>query len=443
MRFPLSRVVRSATLLAGLAAFASGRTLPEDVTVKLFVRPVTAVAGPRLQVLVRLPMVALNDIQFPSRGSGFIDFSRVDQVLPGAARYWVANSLEVFEGDARLPRPEVSATRLSTFSDASFRSFDDALARLKGPALTDTTDSFLTQLWFDVLFEYPIRSAGSAFSVSPKFAHLGVRVATSMTFVEPQGAPRGFEFSGDPGVIRLEPTGSQVSAEFFRSGFLHFLQGSDYLLFLLCVILPFRRFAGALLPVAALALSSAVGFGAVLLNQVPDGFWFPPFVQTLIAGIIILTAIENIAGTVPASRRSVVALVAGLVFGFDFALGWQAKSQFAGHFPLASEVAFCAGILACMVAATVVMLPVLRLLLSFTPAARTEITVLSVLAAHTAWHWMTERFALYSRYPVHFPQVDASLIAAAMRWAMVLVLLAGAGWFFSGYLKPKDAGGQS
>ena len=157
MRFPLSRVVLSAALLAGLASFASGRTLPEDVTVKLFVRPVAAPAGPRLQVLVRLPMVALNDIQFPSRGSGYIDFSRVDQVLPGAARYWIANSLEVFEGDARLSRPEVAATRLSTFSDTSFRSFEDALARFASPALTDSTDPFLTQLWSEEWLENPDR----------------------------------------------------------------------------------------------------------------------------------------------------------------------------------------------------------------------------------------------------------------------------------------------
>lgn len=439
MRFPLSRVVFSVTLLAGPGPFATGRTLPEDVTVKAFLRPTAALKGPRLQVLMRVPLVALNDIQFPSRGSGYIDFSRVDQVLPGVARYWLANSLEVFEEGIRLPRPEVSEIRLSPFSDLSYRSFDEALAHTTGPRLTDSTDAFLTQLWFDVLFEYPIRSEHSAFSVNPRFARLGVRVATNLTFLGPGAPPREFEFSGDPELIRLEPRAWETATRFFHWGALHLFHGSDYLLFLVCAVLPFRRLRDALIPTAAFAVTSAIGFAGVVLGQVPDGFWFPPLIHTLIAALIVYSALENIAGIVPAGRRAVITLISGLFFGFDFAFGYLAKAQFAGAWHGFAAASFDAGTIACLTAVVVIVVPTLRLVLRFTPESRTEIIVLSVLAAHTAWHWMTERAAVFSRYPIRLPAMDAVFVATAMRWGVVFVLLAGAAWFAAGYLKPKGA----
>ena len=442
MRFSLPGLLRATALLAVFAPYAAARALPEDVTVKIFARPVVHQEGSRLQLLVRIPLVAFNDIQFPVRGPGYLDLARIDQVLPGVARYGVASSLEMFEGETRLPKPRVVETRAALASDTSFRSYEEALAHLTGPRLAESTDTFLTQVWFDILLEYPIQSDRSLFSINSKFAQLGVRVPTAITFIGPDSPPRLFEYLGDPGLVRLEPRAGEVIRQFFQWGFLHLLNGSDYLLFLFCAVLPFRRYRPVFPLACAFALASSLTFIASVLNQAPDGGWFAPLVETAIALTILYTALENIADAVPPWRRALVTLIFGLVYGFSFAFGLTSKVQFAGAWPLAAALAFNAGFLVCIALVLLILIPVLRLLLRFTPAARIEIIVLSVLIAHTAWHWMTERATRFSRFPVSFPTIDAALLAGTLRWLMIFVLLAGGVWFMASYVRRKGASPQ-
>src|SRR5579864_3297907 len=97
-----------AAILA-LASVAVAHDIPNDVTVQSFFKP----SGQRLRLLVRVPLKAMRDIDFPERGPGYLDLSRVDPLLPGAAILWLGNFIDVYEGDTRLPRPEVVETRLS------------------------------------------------------------------------------------------------------------------------------------------------------------------------------------------------------------------------------------------------------------------------------------------------------------------------------------------
>jgi len=101
---------------------------------------------------------------------------------------------------------------------------------------------------FDVLFEYAIRSNQSAFSIRPSFGRLGVRVVTTLRFIPPKGAERAFEFDDDPGLVRLDPSWFQSAGRFVEEGFWHILDGTDHLLFLFCLVIPFRRFR-ALVPI--------------------------------------------------------------------------------------------------------------------------------------------------------------------------------------------------
>jgi hypothetical protein len=41
---------------------------------------------------------------------------------------------------------------------------------------------------------------------------------------------------------------------------------------------------------------------------------------------------------------------------------------------------------------------------------------------------MTDRYEQFSKFPIKWPVIDAGFIAAAMRWAIVIVALAGAIW---------------
>ena len=112
---------------------------------------------------------------------------------------------------------------------------------MTGPPLPPDTTLYWNQALLDVLLETPIRSDQSQFSIRSGLAGLGVRTVTVLRFLPPGGAVRAFEFEGDPGLLRLDPRWRQAALSFVRLGFLHILDGTDHLLFLLCLVIPFRR----------------------------------------------------------------------------------------------------------------------------------------------------------------------------------------------------------
>ena len=74
------------------------------------------------------------------------------------------------------------------------------------------------------------------------------------------------------------------------------------------------------------------------------------------------------------------------------------------------------------------MLPVLGWLFSRVVDERVGTIILSAFVAHTAWHWLTERWAVLVQYPVQWPVFDLALLATLLRWAMLAVLAVLAAW---------------
>ncbi len=208
---------------------ALAHDIPNDVTVRAFVKP----EGTQLHLLVRVPLKAMRDVNFPERGPGYLDFARVNDVLPGAATLWISDFVEVYEGDTALSKPRIVATSISLPSDRSFVSYEDAYAHVTGPPLASDTNVYWDQTMLDMLFDYPIRSEQSRFSIHPAFARLGLRVVTVLRFLPATGGVRAFEFNGDPGFVHLDPRWHQSAVRFVGLGFFHILDGTDYLLFLL------------------------------------------------------------------------------------------------------------------------------------------------------------------------------------------------------------------
>src|SRR5262249_47075837 len=193
------------TLALGSGAFA--HDIPNDVTVQAFVKP----DGERLLLLVRAPLRACRDVDFPKRGPGYLDLARADASLHDAATLWISDTLQLYEGDRRITNPPVVETRVSLESDKSFASYEEALAHVTGANLPVETDIYWNQAILDVLFECPIQSAAADFSIQPGFARLGLRVVTVVRFLPPGGVVRAFEFTGDPGLVRLDPRWSQAA----------------------------------------------------------------------------------------------------------------------------------------------------------------------------------------------------------------------------------------
>src|SRR5712691_7017775 len=175
-----SRIAFAALILAQ-PRLAFPHTIPDQVTIRMFAKP----AGERLHLLVRMPLYALADIVFPSRSKGDLDLPRVDAMLPDAAKTWITDWVDLYAGDALLPKPQVVETRLSLASDPSFASYDEAWAHVTGAGLPDTTELFPARAMFDVLLDYPIRSGQSDLAVHSRLSRLGVTVVTALRFLAP------------------------------------------------------------------------------------------------------------------------------------------------------------------------------------------------------------------------------------------------------------------
>jgi hypothetical protein len=301
-------------------------------------------------------------------------------------------------------------------------------------------DLYWNQQLLDVLLEYPIQSDRSDFAVRLRVDRLGQKVTTALRFLLPDGAVRAFEFHGDPGLIALDPRWHQAALQFVVSGFWHILEGVDHLLFLLCLVIPFRRLRALVIIVTSFTVAHSISLIAATFGFVPDGLWFPPLIETLIAATIVYMALENIVQAVrgPAvgpsvELRWIVAFAFGLVHGFGFSFALRESLQFAGDHLVASLLAFNIGVELGQLAVLLVLIPALGLLFRFAIPERLGIIVLSALVAHTGWHWMTERSERLAKFPL--PTLDAAFIASAMRALMALLILGGAVWLARGWLR--------
>ena len=431
-------VCRGLAAVLALLCLAASRPLyahdiPSDATVQMFFKP----AGNHLNILVRVPLKTMRDVDFPERGQGYLDFDRVDPALREGAMLWISDFIDVYENDARLPKPRVVETRLSLESDPSFASYDQALAHVTGPKLTNQTAIFWDQLMLDVLFEYPIQSDQSRFSIHPDLDRLAARVVIALRFLPPNGAVRAFEFLGDPGLVRLDPRWFQAAGEFVKLGFFHILDGTDHLLFLFCLVIPFRRLRALIPVVTSFTIAHSITLIASAYNLAPDALWFPPLIETLIATSIVYMALENIVGGATVQRRWAITFGFGLVHGFGFSFALRQTMQFAGSHLLTSLLSFNVGVELGQLLVLALMIPALDLLFRYVVAERMGTIILSAIVAHTAWHWMTDRYQAFRQYQFQWPALEAAPLAKDLRLLMLIVVAAGIVWIVFGLLWPR------
>ena len=402
--------------------------IPADVTVQALVKP----DGTRLRVLIRVPLEALQDFNFPTRGPGYLDVRAADAMLHDAVMLWIGNQLEVYEGNLLLANQRLSAVRASLPSDDAFATYEGALAHVTGPPLSEDIDIFWKQAVVDGLFEYTIQSDQSNFSIHPQFARLGLKTITVLRFVLPEGTVRAFEFSGNPGLVRLDPRWHQAALRFVALGFEHILDGIDHLLFLVCLVIPFRRVRPLVAIITSFTVAHSVTLMASAFGFAPSALWFPPLVEMLIAMSIVYMAFENIVG-VKLKRRWLITFGFGLVHGFGFSFALRETLQFAGSHLLTSLLSFNVGVELGQLLVLVLVVPTLGVLFRFVVAERIGTILVSALVAHTSWHWMSERVGQLSQYPIEFrmPVFDFALLATAMRVGMLALIIAGLIWLMT------------
>ena len=202
------------------------------------------------------------------------------------------------------------------------------------------------------------------------------------------------------------------------------------------------------MPLAAIVTSFTVAHSVTLIASAfelaPDALWFPPLVETLIALSIVYMAFENIAG-VRLRRRWLITFGFGLVHGFGFSFALRETLQFAGSHLLTSLLSFNLGVELGQLLVLALLVPVLHLLFRYVVAEKLGTILLSALVAHTSWHWMTERAAQLAQFQFDpaWPAFDLLLLASAMRWAMLLLIIAGLLWLMHVLFPQVDDGGKT
>jgi hypothetical protein len=430
---PAMTAVLAGMLVAALPAGLPAHEIPNDITIQAFVRP----EGQRLRLLVRVPLIAMRDMEFPLQGPGYLDLAQADVELRNAAMLWIGNEVKLYENGARLASPEIVAVRASLPSDRSFGSYDVALAHVTGPRLPDDTQLYWQQAMLDALFEYRIQSDRSEFSIDPGLERLALRVVTVLRFLPAGGHERAFEYAGHPGLIPLDPRWHQAALRFMALGFSHILDGIDHLLFLLCLVIPFRRFRALVAIVTAFTVAHSITLIASAFGLAPDTLWFPPLIETLIAASIVYMALENIVGT-RLHRRWMITFGFGLVHGFGFSFALRETLQFGGSHLLTSLLMFNVGVELGQLLVLALLVPALEALYRFAVRERIGTIILSALVTHTGWHWMTDRAAVLRQYEFQWPAFDVALLASIIGWLLVILIFAGLSWRVLGMVRHPE-----
>jgi hypothetical protein len=92
-----------------------------------------------------------------------------------------------------------------------------------------------------------------------------------------------------------------------------------------------------------------------------------------------------------------------------------------------SLLSFNVGVEIGQVLVLLVLVPVLNLVFRHVVAERMGIIVLSAIVAHTAWHWMTERWDALRQYSL--PVLGATPLLIGVRVALAIVVVASVAWF--------------
>jgi hypothetical protein len=426
------RVRRTSVLVVALVLLLptwSGQAheIPSDVTVQAFIKP----EGGTIRALVRVPLISMRDYNFPTRDPGYLEIAGATEMAQDAALEWIRNFVEMYEGTTQLGFAETRAVRIAIPGDQAFRSYEGALANVLSPPLPADTELPPQQAMLDVLLEWPIASDSAEFSINAGWAHLGIRTLTVLRFLPPGGAERVFEYTGTEGLLRLDPRWHQAALRFVVLGFEHILDGIDHLLFLFCLVVPFRSFWALLPIVTSFTIAHSITLIASALGLAPNVLWFPPLIETLIALSIVFMAFENIVGA-KLGRRWMIAFGFGLIHGFGFSFALSESLQFAGAHLLTSLLSFNVGVELGQIFVLAITVPILELLFRKWLPELMGTIALSALLAHTGWHWMTERGGQLLQYNFAVPALNAAFAATLLRWVMLALIVVGAAWILKG-----------
>lgn len=387
----LVRVSCPVWVVFAVVGTVNAHDVPNEIRVHAYMKP----HGDQLELLVRVPLILLTSVNLPKRGPGYLDLDRIEPHLERAAGA-VGKSLNVYDGNRRL-RPRVDGLQLAQPSDESFRSFSSAAAHIER-SLPDDENIFWNQGYFDVSLQYEVNTSSLQPAVDVRLAPgLSGRTTLYLRYVKRDGSVLSYNVHGAAGVVYLDPRWYQAAWTFTSKGIQHILSGIDHILFLICLLLPFRiqHFWTLVKIITAFTVAHSITLIVAATGRGLSSDWFPPLVEALIAFSIVYMAVENVVASVRGSKilhtRWLVAGLFGLVHGFGFAFVLREELQFAGTHLASSLLAFNVGIELGQIIVLAIALVLGALVFASASLHRITVIIVSIFVAHHAWHWLVER----------------------------------------------------
>lgn len=429
-RFIFAALIIFSFLIAPLNTVVKAHDIPMSVTVHMYVKP----EGDSLKLLLRVPLESMSELVYPTFGPGYLDFEQADPVLLDAAHIYLTEELRLYENGELIEDMMITAYRATSPQDRSIQSYETAIANINSPRLSNDERIYYGQAVLDVLYEFPISSENSKFSIHPSLNKLASITNTVLRFIPAGSGERVFNYVGDPGLVELDPSLLHALYEFMELGFFHILGGIDHILFLLCLVIPIRSFRALIPVVTSFTIAHSITLISTAFGLAPQALWFPPLIEMLIALSIVYMAFENIVGP-KLDKRWIVAFGFGLVHGFGFSFLLSDSMQFAGSHLFTSLLSFNLGVEFGQLFILALVLPALNLLFKHVVAEKAGAILLSALVAHSGWHWMTERNDTLNEYIFVMPVINAEFYAELMRWGILAIIIAIASWLMYEFYK--------
>jgi len=118
-----------------------------------------------------------------------------------------------------------------------------------------------------------------------------------------------------------------------------------------------------------------------------------------------------------------------------FLLVLRQSLQFAGSHLFTSLLSFNVGVELGQLLVLMLLIPVLQFFFRFAVAERMGIIILSALVASYRLALDARPFVTLRQFRFEWPALDAMLVAMALRWLMLLLILAGVLWLFQSALR--------
>src|SRR6202167_96864 len=258
-------------VLLSAAAAPLMHDLPQDTVMHAFLR----VQGSEAHLLVRVPLDLLHGISWPTNHGGYAGGDSLAALNPALDA--LGHALLIWQ-EATRPPPTTSSAQLAALGDLSFANPEAAAAHIAQP--TEAGLKIAGALgYLDAHLIYPIRPAPAVFSIQSRVAEDLQDLSKLIVQFVPDGSNWGgaMTISAQSGRVALNPNRAQAALGFTLVGMQGLLTNTDCLLFILCLMIPFRRARdfGALY--AAFVLANLISLAGAAFGFAPDGVWFGAF----------------------------------------------------------------------------------------------------------------------------------------------------------------------